>query len=342
MQRTALLYFLERPDEWHPMSHVGRSHDVQKALNALVPTYLERTTIGTLRDQGHTDPWTRDPHFRPEAPAYRVAQRTRDAALGVLENALRAFVGTPQWDDFVFTRAFQFYLNHHGVRHLCNLFGRFALGLRAKLDCEIVQQYLGERYEAHLVAKATLACLHASESMEQFWPCWERQLREYAIPPFPAYFAVGFARWQHFIDLIYFFRTCPTAIAQSLRGDPISLKARQAWVQFGDKPKTNEPTHFVYAWCSARVHEWWRDDHLRNEQLQSRLGDLFPGGGSMEERVTHRLKSGKTEFHVRWSILPAAKMATVEIEPSTGLPIIRTEKWKEGTPHREGTVPGTK
>jgi hypothetical protein len=68
---------------------------------------------------------------------------------------------------------------------------------------------------------------------------------------------------------------------------------------------------------------------LRNEELQKRLDGLFPGGGNVKETITHHVGKKQTEYHLSWTILPAAKMAIVEIDPMTGVPIIRTEKWKE-------------
>jgi hypothetical protein len=177
-QRQVLLYFLDHPDGWFPMSKVGESNDVQKAINTLTPRFLERITVGALRDHGYEGEWTRDVHFRPEAPAYRLAQPDRVKALDVVRAAMDAFLNSPQWDEFVFTRAFQTYLNHQGVSYLSNLFGRFALGLRSKLDMDIMRRYIGEKYEANLVAKATIECLHAADRMEDFWTCWEQRLRE--------------------------------------------------------------------------------------------------------------------------------------------------------------------
>lgn len=337
-QRDALLYFLDHPEGWHPLRDVGRANDVQKAVNSLFPTFLERTTVDALRQSRSADNWIQDTHFRPDAPAFRLCQ-TPASAIPAIRQAAEAFRGTALWNQFVFTRAFQVYLQHVGTFHVSNLVGRFALGLRQKLDLSVMREYADGEWEAHLIARSTWEALRASGNMSQFWISWRGRLEAVGIRPFPAYLVLCFASWEHFIDLIYWFRTSPTSVSQSFGVDPLILRPLKAKVQFGDKPATDEPTHFVYAWCAARVHEWWRDDHLGDESLQERLRKLFPGGGKTEETITRRVVDGQSqvEHYMRWTILPAAKVARIEIDPATTAPRILLDDWARNRVANHGT-----
>jgi len=327
-QRSVLLFFMSNPESWHPLRDIGQAKDIQKATISLAASFLESTTVGTLREDGFSESWIRDSHFRPDAPAYRLAQNSVDIALRTVRDLVDEFLATTSWSEFVLTRAFQVYLQYRGLDHISNLMGRFALGLRRKLDREVMRRYLGNSYEADLVAKATLEGLSSSNSMAEFWPLWENRLRDVGIRPAHVYLALCFARWRHLIDLLYRFRTCPTAIGQSFRDEPILFKPLEAWVQHGDASPSREPTDFVYAWCQYRILHWWQDDCLRDEHLQERLNGLFPSGGVVEERITERRgkKGLDIEYYMRWKILPAVQEAVVEIDPRTGTPIIRLRK----------------